>query len=48
MEVKEYRPRNGWVAYRKRASIALKIKSTLMAFAAFAVYAAMVTLTETI
>lgn len=48
MEYMEIRPKCGWVAHRRRIAIAQKIKSTLMAVAAFAVYAAMVTMTETI
>lgn len=48
MEFDTYRPRGGWRAHYRRKAVFDKIVSTLMAVAAFAVYAAMVTLTESI
>lgn len=46
--IQEYSPKNGWLAYYRRKAIVKKVKSTIMALVAFAVYAAAVTLVETI
>lgn len=48
MEFKEYVPKGGWIAYRKRREIISKVKTATMTFVAFAVYAAVVTIVETI
>lgn len=48
MDFNTYRPRGGWLASYRRKAVFDKVVSTLMAVAAFAVYAAMVTLTESI
>ncbi len=48
MEFKEYVPKGGWIAYRKRREIISKVKTATMALVAFAVYAAVETVVETI
>ena len=48
MDVKEYTPECGWIAYRRRKAIKENIKSTLMALVGLAVFAVASTLCETI
>lgn len=46
--IQEFSPKNGWLVHYRRRAIVKKVKSTIMALVAFAVYAAAVTLTKTI
>lgn len=46
--IQEFSPKKGWRAHYRRKAIVKKVKSTIMALVAFAVYAAAVTLAETI
>lgn len=48
MKIVEYVPKGGWIAYRKRREIISKVKTTTMTLVAFAVYAAVETVVETI
>lgn len=48
MEFETYRPKGGWLAHYRRKAIFEKVTSTVMALAAFFIYAAVVTFTETI
>lgn len=48
MEFNEFAPRCGWKNYYRRRNLFRKVASAIMALAAFAVYAAMVTLAESI
>lgn len=48
MEFNEFAPRCGWKNYYRHRKLFRKVVSTIMALAAFAVYAAMVTLAESI
>lgn len=48
MDFDTYRPRGGWRAHYRRKAIFDRVVSTLMAVAAFAVYATMVTIAESI
>lgn len=48
MDFKEYVPKGGYIAYNKHREIISKVKTTTMTLVAFAVYAAVVTIVETI
>ena len=46
--IQEFSPKGGWMTHYRKRAIVQKVKSTIMAIVAFAVYAVAVTLTETI